>query len=90
MMNGFLVDLKRAGREYCGVRDTKHAKGVSIYAKNIEPNGITNQAPTDRAETYKTAEETKEAIAPGFQEARDTESALRESKGSMESGEDGN
>lgn len=88
MMAGFLRDLDAAKREYCGVRDIKHAKGVSIFAKNIRTNGDTNTTEADAREATETTEATKIAIAEGFQEARDAESSLREVEGDLASGED--
>lgn len=89
MMAGFLIDLQRAKREYCGVRDTKHAKGVSIFAKNLEPNGITDKTPTNRAEAYKTTESTKDAAADGVKKEAALERELRKREEAVASGEDG-
>lgn len=90
MLDGFIRDLKAVKREYCGVRDTRHCKGITIYAKD----GIKNLYPAqsaqaeERKESYRTDEATEKAIAEGKQEARDTESLLREGQGVVANGED--
>lgn len=88
MLDGFIRDLKAAKREYCGVRDTRHCKGITIYAKD----GIKNLYPAQsaqkvqRLETYKTDLATEESIKAGQQEAREAESNLRETETGVASG----
>lgn len=65
MMGGFIIDLERAGREYCGVRDLKWAKGQEIFAKNGKDNGY-KLAKDALPEAYKTSEATEGAIKEGM------------------------
>lgn len=91
MISGFILDLERAKREYCGVRDLKYAKGCEIFAKN----GIPNPAPSYGAKTeegIRSLVSHKNASGPrlteGVREAPEGESGVRAPESSMASGED--